>query len=142
MTSAPTAFVTVYTDGSAINHGQSAKTRAGYGIYYGQGNSNNVSAPLKGPDQSSSRAEVQAIVVALQRALSGGYTIVIRSDAGTVIDVLNGLSTPSANTDLVNQAKQTIEEMRSNRLSVKLEKVSREQNADAHKLAVEGANKA
>ena len=97
MTSAPTAFVTVYTDGSAINHGQPAKTRAGYGICYGLGNSNNLSAPLQGPDQSSARAEVQAIVVALQIALSGRYSIAIRSDAGTVIGVLNGRSTPSAN---------------------------------------------
>jgi ribonuclease HI len=97
---------TVYTDGSAIIQGQPAETRSGYGIYYGRGNSNNLSAKLKGTDQSSARAELQAIVVALQRALRGRYSITLRSDAGSVIDVVNGRSTASANIDLVHQKKK------------------------------------
>ncbi|KAJ2771301.1 hypothetical protein IWQ57_002278 [Coemansia nantahalensis] len=54
----------VYTDGSSLWNGKD-NARAGVGVYFGPDDPRNVSEPLPGPRQSSQRAELAAIVLAL-----------------------------------------------------------------------------
>ncbi|KAJ2338838.1 hypothetical protein GGF43_006792, partial [Coemansia sp. RSA 2618] len=54
----------VYTDGSCLRNGRHS-ARAGVGVFFGMSDHRNVSEPLPGAQQSSQRAEVAAIVVAL-----------------------------------------------------------------------------
>ena len=59
-------FHKVYTDGSAI-HGTSRElARAGWGVFYGPSSPHNHSSKLHGPTQTSYRAEVRALLHAVQ----------------------------------------------------------------------------
>ncbi|KAL3427564.1 RNase H domain protein [Phlyctema vagabunda] len=55
----------VYTDGSSLGNGK-VGARAGVGVYFGSGDPRNVSEPLKGATQTNQRAELTAILRALQ----------------------------------------------------------------------------
>ena len=82
--------VMIYADGSALGNGQDG-AKAGYGIYFGYGDSRNVSARLPGNKQTNQRAELTAILRALQicwkqlinldRQMLNSDMIVIRSDS-------------------------------------------------------------
>ncbi|EGT42974.1 hypothetical protein CAEBREN_03185 [Caenorhabditis brenneri] len=50
--------VTVYTDGACIDQG-TKNARAGYGVFWGDGNKNNCKGRVTGP-QDSNRAELRA----------------------------------------------------------------------------------
>ncbi|KAJ2402881.1 hypothetical protein GGI23_000390 [Coemansia sp. RSA 2559] len=74
----------VYTDGASSGNGTSG-ARAGYGVYFGQGDPRNISAPLEGPRQTNQRAELQAIKSALESAPAGGV-VNIHTDSKYAID--------------------------------------------------------
>ncbi|KAJ2768390.1 hypothetical protein IWQ56_002292 [Coemansia nantahalensis] len=57
----------VYTDGASSRNGQHG-ARAGVGVYFGCGDARNVAERLEGPRQTNQRAELTAIVRALQIA--------------------------------------------------------------------------
>ncbi|KAI1000066.1 putative 6-phosphofructo-2-kinase [Podosphaera aphanis] len=57
--------LTLYTDGSSRGNGQNG-ARAGVGVYFGDNDPRNVSEPLKGMPQTNQRAELTAILRALQ----------------------------------------------------------------------------
>ncbi|KAJ2712077.1 hypothetical protein H4R19_002940 [Coemansia spiralis] len=57
----------VYTDGASSKNGQRG-ARAGVGVYFGSGDARNVSERLEGPRQTNQRAELTAIVRAIQIA--------------------------------------------------------------------------
>jgi ribonuclease HI len=59
----------LYTDGACSGNG-TANARAGYGVFFGSKDPRNVAAPLEGELQTNNRAELQAILVAVQRALA------------------------------------------------------------------------
>ena len=59
---------TIYTDGACTGNG-TENARAGYGVYFGKDDPRNVAAPLEGELQTNNRAELQAILVALQLSL-------------------------------------------------------------------------
>ncbi|KAJ1735875.1 hypothetical protein LPJ61_000319 [Coemansia biformis] len=59
----------IYTDGSSLWNGKE-HARAGVGVFFGPGDRRNVSEPLPGLRQSSVRAELAAIVLALAMANS------------------------------------------------------------------------
>ena len=63
--SAPLA---VHTDGSCINQHDKVARMAGVGVFFGQGNPHNVSLPLLGAKQTNARAELEAMVLALELA--------------------------------------------------------------------------
>uniref|UniRef100_A0A060TD98 Ribonuclease H n=1 Tax=Blastobotrys adeninivorans TaxID=409370 RepID=A0A060TD98_BLAAD len=63
----------VYTDGSARGNGRSNAT-GGIGVYYGEGDSRNVSEPLTGERQTNQRAELTAAIRALEQAKAGAAT--------------------------------------------------------------------
>jgi ribonuclease HI len=55
----------VYTDGSSLGNGQNGAL-AGYGVFFGVGDERNVSEPLPGLRQTNQRAELMAILRALE----------------------------------------------------------------------------
>ncbi|KAJ1937793.1 hypothetical protein EC988_007776, partial [Linderina pennispora] len=78
----------VYTDGASSGNGRDG-ARAGYGVYYGEGDSRNVSAPLPGPRQTNQRAELTAIRTALEQTQGD---VVIHTDSKYGIDSVTNWS--------------------------------------------------
>lgn len=66
-------YENVYTDGSARGNGRTNAT-GGIGVYYGEGDSRNVSEPLTGERQTNQRAELTAAIRALEQAKEGAAT--------------------------------------------------------------------
>lgn len=62
--SAPTAL-SVYTDGSSLRNGRHGAS-AGVGVFFGAGDKRNISEKLEGPYQTNNRAELTAILRALE----------------------------------------------------------------------------
>lgn len=62
-----TGLLTIHTDGSSLANGRLG-ARAGVGVYFGPADPRNVSEPLRGPRQTNQRAELTAILRALERA--------------------------------------------------------------------------
>ncbi|KAK4990793.1 hypothetical protein LTR50_002329 [Elasticomyces elasticus] len=60
-------MVRIYTDGSSLGNGQNGAV-AGVGVFFGPGDRRNVSAPLVGSRQTNQRAELTAIMKALELA--------------------------------------------------------------------------
>jgi len=58
--------VVVYTDGACSQNQRSSLRRAGVGVFWGHGNDRNLSVPLPGSLQSNQRAELYAILLALE----------------------------------------------------------------------------
>ncbi|GJD11377.1 Ribonuclease H [Galdieria sulphuraria] len=59
----------LYTDGACISNG-SCSAKAGYGVYFGDGDSRNISRPLLGQVQTNQRAELSAMIAALESVYS------------------------------------------------------------------------
>ena len=83
----------IYTDGSCFDHRSNPK--AGIGVCFGRSDARNISARLPGPNQTSHRAELFAVLKAVEAlhldvVLSQGTKLVyILTDSKTVVDVLN-----------------------------------------------------
>ncbi|EGT38675.1 hypothetical protein CAEBREN_05833 [Caenorhabditis brenneri] len=81
------ASVTVYTDGACIDQG-TKNARAGYGVFWGDGNKNNCFGRVTGP-QDSNRAELRAAHQAIKTAVRNGYEkIKIRTDSSYVVETI------------------------------------------------------
>lgn len=138
----------VYTDGSSLRNGKKGAV-AGCGVFFGNDDPRNISEPLAGEEQTNNRAELQAIVLALENT-SGDLTI--RSDSNYSIQSLTtwlpkwkknnfktSTSHPVKNLDLINRAS----DLMSNR-NVSLEYVKGHStdygNRQADMLARRGAS--
>jgi hypothetical protein len=77
----------VYTDGSAINGTSRSLARAGWGVFYGKESNLNIASKLHGPVQTSYRAEVRALLHAVQTA---GSPICVFVDCQGVVNTVNG----------------------------------------------------
>ena len=78
--------ITIYTDGACSNNGRS-NARAGYGIYFGEGDPRNKSQPCPGA-QTNNVAELTAIIEALKlvtKELQQNVPVVIYSDSSYAI---------------------------------------------------------
>ena len=81
----------VYTDGACRANGRPG-ARAGVGVYFGEGDPWNVSEPLpaEGGEQTNQRAEVWAIVRALQRlderGVPAGREVVVYTDSAYCVN--------------------------------------------------------
>eukprot|EP00794_Sanderia_malayensis_P009449 gene9449-10438_t len=76
----------VYADGACLNNGIGTKARAGIGVFWGVGDHRNVSERLTGP-QTSERAELNAVIKALETAVKSGMSEVeLRTDS---MDTIN-----------------------------------------------------
>ena len=58
----------VYTDGACTNNQDDRFRRAGFGLFWCDGDSRNMSGPLPGHRQTNQRAELHAVLVVLQLA--------------------------------------------------------------------------
>jgi ribonuclease H len=78
----------VYTDGACVKNGN-PEARAGIGVYWGENHPNNVSQPLHGR-QTSTRAEIQAAIKAIDQAKQDRYTeITIHTDSDFLCKAAN-----------------------------------------------------
>ena len=69
-----------YTDGSCVGtKREHAVRRAGYGLAWGKDHPHNMAEPLRGPWQSSQRAELTAAIQAVDTHTSG--PLLIRADS-------------------------------------------------------------
>lgn len=179
-----TPLLRIYTDGSALSNGR-AGSRAGVGVWFGDADprypllppqhhsypdptedestepsspSSNVSEPLEGPRQTNNRAELTAILRALEIAPKH-REVLIYSDSKYSIQCLtewhqgwarNGWKTASGkaveNKDLLEQILELIRErlevgIKTGFQWVKAHTGSGDGNEKADQLAVEGARK-
>jgi ribonuclease HI len=91
--SIPTETQIIYTDGACPSNGTTSR-RAGYGVYFGLKSPLNISARLPGRHQTNQRAELFAVLKALEvlhshRDLKGRRNVVIFTDN---MYVVNGLT--------------------------------------------------
>lgn len=70
----------VYTDGAASGNGRS-HAKAGYGVFWGDNDPRNESAPLAGDRQTNQRAEATAILRVLETTQGMDDTLEIRTDS-------------------------------------------------------------
>ncbi|CAO3655570.1 unnamed protein product [Mucor fragilis] len=78
-------YTVVYTDGASSNNGKH-HARAGYGVYWGDNDSRNVSARLKGERQTNQRAEAMAVLHVLKDTKDSDKPLEIRTDSQYVIN--------------------------------------------------------
>lgn len=81
----------VYTDGASSNNGKS-NAKAGYGVYWGDNDSRNVSERLSGDRQTNQRAETMAIIRAVEQDIDSQETLEIRTDSQYAINALTDWS--------------------------------------------------
>ncbi|KIW28808.1 hypothetical protein, variant 3 [Cladophialophora immunda] len=111
----------IYTDGSSLKNGQ-AGARAGVGVFFGPQDPKNVSEALKGSKQTNQRAELTAILRALDIA-PRHREVTIYTDSKYSIDCVtnwyrnwkkngwvNTKGKPVENKDLVMDIRERIEE--------------------------------
>lgn len=137
----------VWTDGSCDENGRE-RSNAGIGVYFGHKHPWNVSEPLTGWRHTNNRAELRAVIRALQIARQHNKRIKIYSDSQCVIEGATDWAFKRAKqlwlteegVEVQNKAdwKEYIE-LR-NDVDVVFQKVSRKRNRKADKLAKNGKN--
>ncbi|CAG8516780.1 10916_t:CDS:2 [Funneliformis caledonium] len=75
----------VWTDGSARSNGKD-EARAGVGVYWGENDPRNVSERLPGPRQTNNRAEIMAVIRALETCPDNNVPLEIRTDSKYTIN--------------------------------------------------------
>ncbi len=80
----------IYTDGSCLSQHNKKKRRAGYSVYFGDGDARNASEPIEGNCQTNQIGELTAVAVALERA-STTKRVTLYTDSHYVIRGLYGL---------------------------------------------------
>lgn len=150
----PPGMLTIYTDGSSLRNG-AAGARAGVGVYFGPGDSKNVSEALSGTRQTNQRAELTAILRALDIA-PRHRDVTIYTDSRYSIDCVtnwyknwkrNGWVTTNKkaveNRDLIQEVRARIEEREGLGRGTYFVWVKGHNgdrgNVEADRLAVEGA---
>jgi ribonuclease HI len=118
-------YVVCFTDGACAGNGQ-AGAKAGIGVFFGQNNPWNISAPLHpGWPQTSNTAEIIAAITAVNVAHSHGeYLLEIHSDSEVMIKGItewihtwevngwrNGEGRPVVNMECFQALKEAISRM-------------------------------
>ncbi|KAJ2412390.1 hypothetical protein H4218_005834 [Coemansia sp. IMI 209128] len=101
--------IVVYTDGASANNGKRS-ARAGVGVYFGTGDPRNISEPLAGPRQTNQRAELMAVLQAIEAVASSGATktLVICTDSMYTINCVSVWHYKWANSGWVNSQGQQV----------------------------------
>lgn len=80
------SYTHVWTDGSALNNSRNSEySLAGIGVFFGDNHPNNRSLPLPGVFQTNQRAEIYAIIVALE-VIGPNTPSIIYTDSKYVIN--------------------------------------------------------
>ncbi|BDD58060.1 hypothetical protein MAP00_009276 [Monascus purpureus] len=152
----PPGMLRIYTDGSALKNG-STVAAAGVGVYFGPEDKRNVSEPLKGSRQTNQRAELTAILRALDIA-PRHRDVTIFTDSRYAINCVTDWfvkwrrnhwmtsdNKPVENKDLVESILEKIEERNALKVKTLFEWVKGhnrdEGNDQADRLAVYGARR-
>ncbi|KAJ2874987.1 hypothetical protein H4R27_006445 [Coemansia aciculifera] len=82
--------IVVYTDGASSKNGKKG-ARAGVGVYFGAQDPRNISESLAGPRQTNQRAELMAVLRAIETVSASGSakTLVICTDSMYTINCVN-----------------------------------------------------
>ncbi|KIV92587.1 hypothetical protein, variant 3 [Exophiala mesophila] len=120
----PPGMLRIYTDGSSLKNGQ-VGARAGVGVYFGPQDPKNVSEALKGSKQTNQRAELTAILRALEIA-PRHREVTIYTDSKYSIDCVTNWyknwqrrnwttadRKPVVNKDVIMEIREKIEERES-----------------------------
>ena len=75
--------VVVWTDGAGRRNQDRRLRRSGVGVYYGEDHAKNVAVALSGRDQTNQRAELMAIILAVERETRPLW---VRSDIAYCVD--------------------------------------------------------
>ncbi|KAF8322519.1 ribonuclease H-like protein [Clavulina sp. PMI_390] len=151
--------ILAFTDGACLDQGVAGKRRAGYGVSY---NANDhglygaLEGTLGGPEQTSNRAELRAVIIFLQARVweSGGVDrFVIATDSEYVVEGVCGRldrwiergwktnrGTPVKNRDLWEVLKREIDSAKSVDIDVLFWRIPRQWNQKADELAKRGAD--
>ncbi|KAI5787074.1 ribonuclease H-like domain-containing protein [Geopyxis carbonaria] len=145
----------IYTDGSALGNGKSA-SMAGVGVWFGDQDTRNISEPLLGPRQTNQRAELTAILRAINVAPIH-REVLIFTDSQYAINCVTvwhlnwgrnnwttSLGKPVENRDLIQEILETIETRKDYGSRTRFEWVKghtgrNDGNSQADRLAVQGA---
>ncbi|KAG6360238.1 hypothetical protein INS49_011294 [Diaporthe citri] len=146
----------IYTDGSTLSNGQTGAV-AGVGVFFGDGDPRNISERLSGTPQTNQRAELTAILRALE-TVPVDQGVMIWSDSMYAINCVtewfvkwekNGWKTHKGqvqNRDLVEAVLVKIRERESHGTTTLIKWIKGHEssagNISADKLAVGGANMA
>jgi ribonuclease HI len=101
------APIRIYTDGSSLSNGR-ANAWGGVGVYFGPADKRNISEPLSGTKQTNQRAELMAMVRALEVAPKD-RRIVIVSDSKYSIDCVTDWFRNWQRNNWVNSSKKAVE---------------------------------
>jgi ribonuclease HI len=102
-------IVNIYTDGAVSNNGRS-NSSGGIGVYFGPGHDNNLSQKFKEYPVTNQRAEVWAIVKALEILINSESNldtqikIVIYTDSTYAMNVITKTWKAKDNLDLISKA--------------------------------------
>ncbi|CAG8639727.1 4697_t:CDS:2, partial [Scutellospora calospora] len=130
----------VWTDGCCENNGKK-DARAGIGVYWSERNPLNLSERLPGYLQTNNRAEIFAVIRAIETCIENDKCLVIYTDSIYVINC-QGVKNPKKNLDLVIRLNDLIKE-RKGKVVFKYVRGHRgnEGNEQADKLAYLGSQK-
>lgn len=152
-----TAILKIYTDGSALGNGRT-QAAAGVGVWFGSNDTRNLSEPLAGPRQTNQRAELTAILRAIEIAPKH-REILIFSDSQYAINCVTlwhhnwsrnnwftAVGKKVENQDLIEEILDKIQERDELGVKTGFEWVkghtgNTDGNSHADKLAVEGARR-
>jgi ribonuclease HI len=158
----PTSAQTIYTDGACYDNGKRG-ARAGFGVFFSVDNPKNISGRLPGPQQTNQRAELYAVLKALESiyfALESGEdiakTVYILSDSEYVVKGLTiwavswersgwtkALGSPVVSSDLFKRARDMMKLLGMNGVQVCFQHVPGHRgiigNEEADRLAVRGS---
>ncbi|SMR63049.1 unnamed protein product [Zymoseptoria tritici ST99CH_3D1] len=101
------APIRIYTDGSSLSNGK-ANAWGGVGVFFGPADKRNISEPLSGTKQTNQRAELMAMVRALEVAPKD-RRIVIVSDSKYSIDCVTDWFRNWQRNNWVNSSKKPVE---------------------------------
>lgn len=76
----------IYTDGACRNNG-TPNAKAGYGVFFGDDDARNTFGRLEGREQTNNRAELTAIIKALE-CLDKSVCVLIKTDSNYSIDAV------------------------------------------------------
>ncbi|RPA72426.1 ribonuclease H-like protein [Ascobolus immersus RN42] len=99
--------VIIFTDGSALGNGKK-RAVAGVGVWFGHGDPRNISEPLGGPVQTNNRAELTAIIRAIE-SVEEKQDIKICSDSDYSIKCITQWSPTWIKKNWVNSSGKPVE---------------------------------
>ncbi|RHZ81409.1 hypothetical protein Glove_120g71 [Diversispora epigaea] len=98
----------VWTDGCSLNNGRRG-ARAGVGVFWSVNDPRNLSEKLPGPRQTNNRAEIMAIIRALETCPSDNVTLEIKTDSVYVMKAYKSWIPNWEKNGWKNKAKKDVE---------------------------------